>query len=438
MEGFFYNGIWRMDWGLGNPNTTAALITTLMVGVWAFSWLRKWGFWVAVILFTGMGICLIHTFSRGGLIALFAGMIPLVIMAPRPWPWFRIITITIAVWIMIGFSIYLNAHQRYGQGVIKEDRSITNRLKLWKSGPPMIVEAPSGWGFGKAANSYTQWYQPLDRQERYRNFVNSHFDMLIELGWPLRFLYVFGWLGIFLLCWPVARFRWFAVPLGIWLAFAVAAIFSSVAVSPWLWILPGMALLAVIVCRWHFQCWPRAVLWSIPTATALMVLSMLFLSGQRAGKIYGSSDLVLIGGTKPTVWLVADPKVLGQEYGRTLRKYLQSHETEILGIVESVENLPDASGATVIFTGTLDEEGKARLASLSGNAAELILVAPSFLPHELELSIHSNRKIKVIVGELAQSASLQAWKDVAEIQIVEGVGAFFQNWPEIFFDKQHQ
>jgi len=104
MSDIHFQGFWRMDWGLGNPNKTAALTATLMVGVWALAYVRKWGFWPALVFFTSLGICLIHTFSRGGLIAAAAGLVVLVWLAPRPWP------------RHLGASIYLQAHERYGQG----------------------------------------------------------------------------------------------------------------------------------------------------------------------------------------------------------------------------------------------------------------------------------------------------------------------------------
>ncbi len=85
MEEFFFNGVWRLDWGLGNPNKTAALIVELMVAVWLLAYAWKWGFWMSLGFFTMLGGCLIHTFSRGGLAALIAGMLPLIVFASRPW-----------------------------------------------------------------------------------------------------------------------------------------------------------------------------------------------------------------------------------------------------------------------------------------------------------------------------------------------------------------
>ena len=182
-----------------------------------------------------------------------------------------------SVWIIIGFSIYLQAHERFGQGVVQEDRSIINRLDLWKYAPAMMLDAPGGWGAGNSGKAFMEWYQPLDRNEPYRTMVNSHLTWLVELGWPGRFLYLAEWLAIFVICLPNARSRWLAVPLGIWLAFFVGAIFSSVAEEPWVWVLPGLALLAAVAWRMKTAVWPRPAAWMFPpivAAGALLLVPM--------------------------------------------------------------------------------------------------------------------------------------------------------------------
>lgn len=80
---------------------------------------------------------------------MFLCLIPVLWMAPRPWPWNRIAGIVAAVWVIIGFSVDLQAHERLGQGVVQEDRSISNPLELWKYAPAMMLDAPGGWGIGK-------------------------------------------------------------------------------------------------------------------------------------------------------------------------------------------------------------------------------------------------------------------------------------------------
>ncbi len=280
MEGIFFNGIWRMDWGLGNPNKTAALIAILMVAVWGLAYLRRWGFWLALVMFSGLGICLVHTFSRGGIVAAFFGLFPLVLVVWRPWPWSRIIGIVVSIWIIVAALIFLQAHKRYGQGVATEDRSISNRFEIWKAAPTMMADAPGGWGMGQSGRAYMNWYQPLDNNESYRTLVNSHLTWLVELGWIGRFLYLTGWFAVFVLCFPSAQARWMAVPFGIWVAFFVGAFFSSVAESICLWVVPVLALTAVLVWRIRHRVWLGAKSWLLPPLAAAACLSLVVASGR--------------------------------------------------------------------------------------------------------------------------------------------------------------
>lgn len=224
MSEIFFQGFWRMDWGLGNPNKTAALIAILMIAVWALAYLRNWLFWVSLVLFSALGICLVHTFSRGGMVAAFCGLIPLLACLRRPLPVKRIVGVVASVWVIIGASIYLQAHERFGQGVVQEDRSISNRLVLWKVTPTMMVDAPGGWGIGHSGKSYMEWYQPFDRSESYRTLVSSHLTWLVEFGWIGRFFYIFGWMSVFVLCAPSKRQAWTVIPFGIWISFFVSAL----------------------------------------------------------------------------------------------------------------------------------------------------------------------------------------------------------------------
>ena len=86
MRDYFYEGIKRLDWGFNNPNITAGLIAILMVTVWILSRMHRWGFWPALLLYTGLAVCLIQTVSRGGLVAAAVSGVLLVFLTPRPWP----------------------------------------------------------------------------------------------------------------------------------------------------------------------------------------------------------------------------------------------------------------------------------------------------------------------------------------------------------------
>ena len=132
---YYYQDAWRMDWGLGNPNTTATLISCLMVAVWSIALIGKKGFWLALILWTALAACLVETYSRGGMIAFLCGTAVLLFWLPRPWPTARLIGALATLWILIAFVLYAKAQTRYGQGIFSEDESIGHRLAIWQHVP---------------------------------------------------------------------------------------------------------------------------------------------------------------------------------------------------------------------------------------------------------------------------------------------------------------
>ena len=438
MEDIFFNGIWRMDWGLGNPNKTAALIAELMVAVWGLAYVRKRGFWVAFGLFIVLGGCLIHTFSRGGLIAAFTGLIALIVIVPLPWPLKKCLAISISILLMIAFTFYLNAHERYGQGVFKEDRSVTNRLKVWKTVPAMMVDAPKGWSIGNSGKAYMQWYQPVQHNERYRTLVNSHLTWLVEFNWSQRFLYLFAWAIVFLLCLPTKKSRWYAVPLGIWLSFGTAAFFSSIAESVWLWVVPCLSLAAVIGNRLRITEWPRLVTWAVPTGVAALFCIIFLMVGKGKTEINGSKDCVVIGKNVPLVWLVVDERTLGNYgFAKSLRKYLAEHPTDrSIGIVQSLTSLPKGeglSGATIIVAGSPEGRNQESMQRLAFSASKLILLAPNYYPQETGIAFSAKSSTEVIFGEFSQSPFLVAWEETSKVHRIAGVGDFFPTWPQIVF-----
>ncbi len=417
-----------MDWGFGNPNKTATLIAMLMIAVWGLAYVRRWGFWAALVLFTSFGICLIHTFSRGGLIALAAGIIPLALFAKRPWPKSKSLGIAASVWIMMGVSIYLSAHERYGKGT--EDRSISNRLELWKMAPKMMVDAPGGWGLGNAGKAYMQWYQPLNRSESYRTLVNSHLTWLVEFGWPLRILYPLTWLLVFTLCWPIRKCRWFVIPLGMWLVFFVAAIFSSVAESPCLWIVPVLALTSILIVRVNAEAWPSRWVWKIIIATDVFISAFFYLSGKcEKSLVRHSSDLVIYGDGNPSKILVIDSKITGKYYGRKIRSL--APQSSAIGIAESIEFVFNVRGKVVFVAGSVFN--KPKLAKIISEADHSVLLNPNYRPEDLNLPNEATKKIYVILGEFSQSSSIAAWQQTASTAQLEGVGDFVPNWTQFIF-----
>ncbi len=426
-----------MDWGLGNPNKTAALIAMLMLAVWGLAFIRRWGFWVALAVFTALGGCLVHTFSRGGLVAAFVGFVPLLVLAPRPWPRHRMAGIAVAVWVMVAFAFLLNAHERYGQGVVKQDRSITNRLHLWRHGPLMIADAPNGWGLGNAAKSYMRWYQPLEDTEAFRTFVNSHLELLIEFGWPLRFLYIFGWGAALLLCWPTRGSPWFAVLLGVWVVFGVASIFSSVAESPLLWVLPMIALLTAVAWRVVKRRVPEPKLWALPVGAATMGCIALLIAGSGGTSIQGSANLTVLGSGQPTFWLVVDFEgQLGNRFGHALRRELMKQERPpTVAVVWAASDLPsDLSSSVVALTNSSPGNNTSIYRRILGNAKQTIFLSPKCHPTEAGLDA-GNGSVIALFGEFSTSPMLAAWEETGCVRRIPGAGDFIPDWPNLILNE---
>ncbi len=347
---FFHGEHLRLDWGLGNPNKTAALIACLMVLAHLFRYVRnkKWGLFLFAGVFLGLGICLIHTYSRGGILAAVVGQFAF--WAARTGGRFTLPPrreLLCGIALLAVLSIYaalpqINAASRYAQGVLPEDedRSITNRLRIWKDVPRMMVDAPRGWGIGNAGIAWMQWYQPTETRYQYRTLVNSHLTWLVEFGWIARFAYLFGWGLLFAIVFGRSlgaeskmNRRSAGIASGVWASFAVSMFFSSVAESWQLWILPVGVLLWMLFPVWILKA--KGVAWrglrsdSIIMGTiTLGVLAITALVGM-AGKpdivVFYDGENVMLGEQPPQNFLLKpDEKILGQHYGILLRENFSS------------------------------------------------------------------------------------------------------------------
>jgi hypothetical protein len=432
MEALYFNGNWRMDLGFGNPNKTATLIAIFMVVVWALPYIRVWMFWISLPLFSALSICLVHTFSRGGMVAAIVGVLPLIICMRRPWPVKRLIGVAVAFFVILWASIYLQAQKRYWQGVLQEDRSISNRLALWKVAPTMMVDAPGGWGLGKSGKIYTDWYQPTGRSESYRTLVNSHLTWLVELGWGGRFFYILGWLSVFVICLPTGSNRWLAVPLGIWVTFFTGAWFSSIAESIWLWVVPAVALGWVIVWRTSRGAWPHIrVLLFPPILAAFFLICVAFLAPHSSVSKKGNA--CIIGTDVPTIWIVADPVVFGKSFPRPLREAYAKNQHLSFGVAESIADLPDKLASTLVLSGRTGSEKPQDIAAKLTSVKSLIIINPNFSPAEVPIS--REMEIQIAIGEFSHSDSASKWINIAEVKYLAGMGDFVPNWLDLILSR---
>ena len=432
---FSYNEAWRMDWGLGNPNKTATLIACLMIAVWSIPLARNRGFWLALVLFNILAVCLVATYSRGGVVALVAGIAVLLPWIPRPWPRSRWIGIVTSLWVLGAFILYAKAQARYGQGMFSQDDSIHNRLVIWKQVPQMMAAAPWGWGFGKAGDAYTQWFQSYDQSQNYLNLINSHFNFMVEGGWLASFCYIFVWLAVFLFCWPLPFSRFKAVPLAIWTAFGVGGCFTHVEESCWLWLLSLVALGYVFRERLRTHQWPSLSGFLFGGAvSAGTVIALIWLGVSTTSQpIKFSNGVVTVGEGPAKTVVFVDRQVVGSLFGHTFRKYVAENPDLLRdGSFEFIE-----SGRTPILSPVDCLVISGRCAGKSGTATQIgpreriVLVNPTCFPDEAQLSPDVIKNATVFFGEYSQSPSRSSWLSERGVKSVQIVGAsdFVPSWP---------
>jgi hypothetical protein len=421
-----------MDWGFGNPNKTATLIALIMVAVWALAYIRKWGFWTALTLFTGFGVCLILTQSRGGLIGAAIGCLIVLAWAQRPFLWRHSLAVFTACVALAIFTFATSGESRYAKGLTGEDQSIGNRLLIWKQVPSMIHDAPNGWGLGKSGDAYMQWYQPVTRGEGYRTLVSSHLTWLVELNWWGRIAYVLAWVFVLILVWPHSDYRWFSIPLGVWISFLICAFFSSVAEAWPLWVIPALALLSVLVVRFKRRIWPASRVWWGSALGSVLVIGAFFVWVERSGyplMISSSAEgVVTLGQKSPQIWIITpNTAILGEHYGHEVRRGFADepiYQQMGLGVVVNSKNVP--KNQIVVFSGQIPSSVELL------TPTQLIVIDPKPVASTLLQPFLALRSITVVIGEYSRNKDY--WNQQAhlhpniKLQLVVGSEEYIPNW----------
>ena len=301
MEYFFGEHL-RLDWGLDNPNKTAAIIagitiaTWLIAGVWKNS---KICYLIAGLAFFYGGALLLETYSRGGIVALTVGLIPVLLWVSKKRSKFEI---AYFLALMVGLGLYAQKNEvstRISPQYINEDTSVSNRVEIYKQIPKMLADNPHGWGWGKSGEAYGDFYQSLEHNEDYRTLVNYHATILTEVPWWGRIMYVSAWALLIALVLPSKQLELIpCVCSGVILSFFLACSFSTLGETwqTWLPTIGATALVSVwrIYNRqsWHKQTTTYLIL------AANLLLFLLCLTGEILPRsehtIAPASDRIII------------------------------------------------------------------------------------------------------------------------------------------------
>ena len=445
----FYKGIPRWDFGLDNPNKAAAILACALLILLAACLCAPRGkaallrdrIWRAALVAAaaGVGYCLVHTFSRGGLVAFLAGMLILLVGSWKgPHKFQRWLPILLVALLMAGTATWMGFAGRMARSTPSADASVGNRFVIWRNVPSMMVDAPGGWGLGASGDAFMGWYQPLERHERYRTLVNSHFTWLVEWGWTGRLFHVCGF--AFLIALGIVRLRTRGDPLllAVWTCFTTAAFFSSVAEEWIVWLIPlvmTVPMFKTFVC----EATPRM---RIMSAAAALLAGGLFLGAVAVVGImcrpaavppiqrsYDGTRLV-VGSGAPSAWAVCDPSVLGgSAFGRLLRGFAQTPEGKgkAYAFVDDLAAVPDDVRHLVLCgqAANVRTDALARFTSLT----DVRVLAPN-QPNDWLAARAKMPYVRVFCGEFAPSCPEE---DVEGLTIVPGAADYFPDWPRLAF-----
>ena len=428
----FYNGLARWDFSLGCPNKAGAFTACILVVLLGFMLKTKSKptAWTLCALSCASGFALVHTFSRGGLVAALSGAAILFAAALRTGLAKKRIAHVAAVSAVVAGSIFiLGFSSRIAASAPGHDASVGNRLAIWNQAPRMIADAPGGWGYGQSGNAYMNWYQPTGMDERYRTLVNSPLTFLAETGnagrWCALFL-AFALAGVLLAHLAAKKDP---VPLAVWTAFSAASVFSTVAEAKILWLVPLSTLLLV-------RSAPKKIFLFALAGAALAAAAIHGAAAFTAGnappiRYERDKGLLTIGNGKCVKWLVHDNHAIGtieSGFGRSLRSWYakQGEKTGAVGIAFDQTSLP-ADAERVILCGNTAKTGT--LPSLPDSVKEIRVLSPTDPDSWLQLK---NAKVHIYCGELSDN---QPTAEDDTVTFISGDGDHLSEWPRLAFGE---
>ena len=429
-----WSGGTRLRLWFDNPNKAGLLFVELSLAALALVFLSPLGLRIlGGILFLAAFTGLVLTSSRGALLSLLCGLAVVGLVRLRSLLTVRrMLLVLVAVGVVVGCLFAVGQGDRLIKNLFKEGQRETSRLLVWKEVPRMMADAPGGWGFGRSARAYIDWYQKKS-DCLLKNLISGHLTLLVEAGWILRFVYLFGWAFLLVLS-LVQSFKGRSpIPSAVLFAFVVAACFNPVLTTLELWLIP----LGAVGCVLRRLCADRARFWRMCVACAAGMAGLVLVGTvvaaafmQEGVRIRKSGDAVCLNGAHPDVWLVDDDYVLHGGYwwlfGRELRAYFSDNPSaRAVGHVLSVDDLPHEMDTLVL----VGEACRAYLdCAQRPKATHTIFLSPPFGWTEIPEDVLSASDVRLIAGTLATRLQILPEEHPEWVRLVPGAELYIPGW----------
>ena len=432
MEYYFQDQL-RWTFGFDNPNKAAALIASLLPLAWllanalsqfkrpALNWI---GMLAGVAILCAGWWLLFKTYSRGGIVAAVVAF-AYIGFCKRESMWKLRLWILACVVVIATLFLSTHAAERSVGWIVNHEGSVENRFTLWKGGLEMLATNPQGVGSGNSGLFYMQWYQPLEMTARYRTMVNSYLTFAVERGLWIFAASCFLAFGI----WNAASRTHHAgfmqdvvttLKASV-LAFAVAGLFSTTMEEAKLWIWPalcmaGLAALVLVEMRkisWGGVIKQSAVICIVLCGT--IYASGLALQRNEPLKIHldnKQNGTVTIepaqksSRSATTVRVLVDEEVMGQDYGKLLRRLATGSGLRVV-----TSESPDASlpQETLLVSG----QCVGRLQNLKNQ--NLVFLAPARISGDDAANLlRSATTVKLLLPGFDEDGRAAFWYDAAK------------------------
>ena len=433
----------------GNPNKTAMLFVQLALVLLAAavalprrgSVLRIAGAAVCAAGAAGCAVCMFMTWSRGGFVALAAGVAILATRFLRFTP--RRIAIAAAALALAGCALWFApGSERWTKNLFKVDESNSLRVNIMKAFPRMLHDAPEGWGAGNSGAAYVTWYRPDGEMHLVRALVSTHFTWLAEAGWPGRFAYIAGWLFVFCVsgrAWREGK----PLPAAITAAFATAMTFNHAGEEWTLWIAPAVCVAPAAIRYPVLHKSGAACMAICSTAAALCICGILHHEGsprKNTPSIRKSGALVFVNenravanGNTNTVYIASDSFATGgwMFAGKELLAFCEnSYGLPAVAVTdETMDGIPDKV-PRLVLTGRACREYMRRM-----NAGEpccrpdsLLMISPACDISEIAPAAARTPRFRAIAGSLAMRRMKDPDFRPEWLRVVKGVELYIPNW----------
>lgn len=392
-----------------NPNRTAVLFASVTLVFFALFLYasRRWLMGVGALGTVAGAVLTVLPTSRAALLALAIGGLLLVFgrlfrAGGRKRVW---LSVALATAVGIGFV----CKGGYDRLTFKQNKGDKTREIVWREVPRMMDSAPWGLSGTTVGRYYTDWFLPLKEHFITGTAINSHFTVMVKVGWFGSFLWIFGWLGGLLsLAWWVRK-GGNALPLAIWVMFGVAGVFNPVLNSWTLWLLPVATTLLFLKSKpwldWHGY----AVALAIGGVAAAATVGHYCVrgAGDAKGQLAVRTDAdgrVTVNGRNPKAWVVDDGETLGWvQAAKEIRFYYAARpKAPALGYVRDLKLVPESVRRLVLAGRMCREYIELFERGEAPRAREVVFVSPPFGVKDVPFDLQTNCAFRMLVGEFAQ------------------------------------